>query len=226
MTRIITIRPEPGASATASAGRKLGLEVEAFPLAMIEARNWDGPDPASVDALLVASANAIRMGGEGLARYLDKPVFAVGETTASVAREAGFRVELAGDGGLQRLLAMIETRPVRLLRLAGARMIELNAPEGITVQTRIVYDAPDLPMPDALQQALRGGDALVLLHSAGAAEHFRAQCLAAGVDLSTVRIAALGPRIAEAAGEGWGELRFALKPANGVLLALAKEMCQ
>lgn len=226
MTRIITIRPEPGASATVTGGDRFGLKIEAFPLSYIEARNWDGPSPDAVDALLVGSANAIRMGGTGLDQYRDKPVFAVGDNTATVVEQAGFKVELAGDGGLQRLLGMVEKRPVQLLRLAGARMIELNAPEGITVQTRVVYDAPDLPLPDALVEALRSGDALVLLHSAGAAEHFRAECLRLGLDMSTIRIAALGPRIAEAAGGGWRELRAAKQPANGVLLALAKEMCQ
>ncbi len=226
MTRIITIRPEPGASSTVQFAQQVGLTVEAFPLSHVEPRSWDGPAPDAIDALLVGSANAMRMGGPQLEQYRDKPVFAVGDNTANEVRKAGFKVELAGDGGLQRLLGMIERRPVQLLRLAGARMIELNAPDGITVQTRVVYEAPDLPMPDALVEALRSGEALVLLHSAGAAEHFRAECLRLGLDLSAIRIAALGPRIAEAAGEGWCELRHAAKPANGVLLALAKEMCQ
>lgn len=226
MTRIITIRPEPGASATVKAGKAAGLAIAPFPLSHVEPREWTGPDPDSVDALLVGSANVFRHGGPELARYRDKPGFVVGNRTASAAREAGFTVELAGDGGLQKLLSMIDHRPVRMLRLAGKRMIEVTAPEGITVETRIVYSAYNQPIPSKLEAMLLAGDALVLLHSAGAAEHLRSECLRLGLDLAAIRLAALGPRIADAAGGGWGEVRVAENPANGVLLAIAAQMCQ
>ncbi len=224
MTPIVTIRPEPGASATVKAGLESGIFVQSYPLSRIEALSWDGPGPDSVDGLLVGSSNAIRHAGEGLQAYLEKPLFAVGEATANVARAMGFHVEMVGEGGLQELVEAIGGVPLRLLRLAGERNVPLMLPEGITVETRILYKVQDEPMPETLLSVLADG-AIVLLHSAGAAEHFRAECTRHGIDLSTVRIAALGPRIAEAAGAGWSEVRSAPQPRGGMLLALAAEMC-
>jgi uroporphyrinogen-III synthase len=224
MMRCIVIRPEPGASATVRAGEEHGIKVEPYPLSRIIPLPWEGPDPASVDALLVGSGNAIRHAGEGLQAYLDKPVFAVGEATADAARTKGLRVEMVGEGGLQGLLDGIESRPLRMLRLAGERNVPLDLPEDISVESRVLYKAEDLPMPDALVSVLREG-AVVLLHSAGSAEHFRWECERNGLDLAHIRLAALGPRIAEAAGEGWGEVRSAAQPQDPMLLALAAEMC-
>lgn len=223
---IITLRPEPHASQMCVLARQKGLEVSAFPLSEVRPLAWEGPDPASFDAILAGSANAFRHAGEGLARYRSKPVFAVGPATGRAAEEAGFTVGMAGTGGLQQLLPLIPERPVRLLRLAGARHVPIDPPEEISVTTREVYEVVHTPMPDEMAGLLTVGGALVLLHSAGAAEHFAAECDRLGIDRAGVRLAALGPRIAEAAGEGWGEVQFAPKPANGALLALAQKMCQ
>ena len=70
-----------------------------------------------------------------------------------------------------------------------------------------------------------GQGALVLLHSAAAARHFAAECDRCGVPRGAVRLAALGPRIAAAAGEGWREVRSAAEPREAALLALARQMC-
>ncbi len=225
MPSIITIRPEPGASATVEEARERGLQVSAFPLAEIRSLEWAGTDPAADDALLIGSANAIRHGGEELRKYLGSPVYAVGERTARRARRAGFRVAMTGQGGLQHVLNAMPDQDMHLLRLAAARRVPLDLPPGKTMETCVVYEALDLPMPDAMQDALRG-EALVLLHSAGAAEHFRAECMRLDLAISRVRIAALGPRIAEAAGPGWAEIRHPSKLEAGALLALAAEMCQ
>lgn len=209
---------------TVKGGAARGLAITAFPLSQVVPLDWHGPDPAEIDALLVGSANAFRHGGPGLARYQDKPVYAVGSATARAAVNRGFLVRLAGDGGLQAVLDLVTHRPVRLLRLAGQRHVPIIAPDGITLSAVDVYTVEDLPMPDAMAEILADG-ALVLLHSAGSAEHFRCQCLERGLDLSSIRLAALGPRIAEAAGEGWGAVRWSDQPASGALLDLAQQMC-
>ncbi|TIX50611.1 uroporphyrinogen-III synthase [Alteraurantiacibacter aquimixticola] len=223
---VITIRPEPASSETVANGAAQGLAISAFPLSSIEPRAWQGPDPAEVDGLLAGSMNAFRHGGEELARYHGKPVLAVGPTTAKAAREAGFEVELVGEGGLQKLLDQMDERPLRLLRLAGERHVDLAPPDGVTVEMCITYAACDCEMPPKLVETLQAGDALVLLHSAGAATHFRNECERLGIEKGGIALAALGPRIADAAGSGWGKLRSAQRPAAGALLALAKEMCQ
>ncbi len=105
------------------------------------------------------------------------------------------------------------------------RHVEIAVPEGVALTTITIYAMHDLPMPETMARQLAEG-ALVLLHSAGAAEHFRAQCIAHGLDLTRILLAALGPRIAEAAGAGWGDLRWPEKPSSGALLDLAADMCQ
>jgi uroporphyrinogen-III synthase len=65
----------------------------------------------------------------------------------------------------------------------------------------------------------------VLLHSAVAARHLAAECDRLGIPRAAIALAALGQRIAAAAGEGWRELRAAAAPRDATLLALARDMC-
>lgn len=220
---VVVIRPEPGCSVTTEAARAGGLDARAFPLFRIRPRGWEPAAAEEVDALLLGSANALRYGGESLGRFRDKPVYAVGEATAEAARGAGFRVAHVGTGGLQAVLDTI-AGPMRLLRLAGEEHVPLHASAGVTLETRIVYAAEPVPMPPGLVELLREG-AVVLLHSAAAARHFAAECNRLRVPRQKVRLAALGPRIAQGSGSGWCQLRFASKPAEGALLALAADLC-
>jgi uroporphyrinogen-III synthase len=221
---ILTIRPEPGASSTVDAGREAGLAIEAFPLFDVRPVAWDPPSPEAFDGLLLGSANAVRHAGAALAAFRDKPVFAVGETTAAAAEHAGLTVAASGQGGLQALLDRALSGPLRLLRLAGEEHVELTSPSGVIVETRVVYRTIARSLPEGLAERLRNG-ALVLLHSAAAAHHFAGECDRLGIARGYVRLAALGPRIAAVAGEGWGEARSAAVPEEAALLALARDMC-
>lgn len=186
---------------------------------------WYVPEPDSVDAVLVGSANALRHGGNGLARLAGKPAYAVGETTASACREAGLEVAANGDGGLQHVLTRLDPAHWYLLRLAGAARVDLNPPPGVTIAERIVYASERLPMPPDLAETLRE-PAVIALHSAEAARHLRAQCETQHIDLSQLSLTAIGPRVAEAAGQGWREVRSVATPSEAALLALAGEMCK
>lgn len=220
---ILTLRPEPGSSATVAAGLAAGLTIEACPLFEIRPVAWEAPSPDSVDALLLGSANAVRHAGEALEAFRGKPVHAVGEATARAADTAGFAVATVGTGTLQPLIDSLPP-PLRLLRLTGVEHVPVTPQPGIAIVTRVVYDSVPLPLPDAMAACLTGG-IVVLLHSAAAARHFAAECSRHGVWRSGVRLAALGPRIAAAAGEGWQEVRSAAEPREAALLALARHMC-
>lgn len=222
--RIVAIRPEPGLSATIAAGRAEGLAIEGWPLFEIRAREWDPPSPDEIDAVLLGSVNALRHGGPAVAPFSGKPVFAVGETTAEAAREVGFAIAATGEGGLQKLLDGLAGENLRLLRLAGAERVPLDPPVGIELVTRIVYESAALPMPAELAAALREG-ALVLAHSAVAVRHLAEQCDRRGVSRGGIAIAALSPRIAAEAGNGWARLAAAENPRETALLALARDMC-
>lgn len=221
---LIVIRPEPGCAATLAAARTAGLEAQGFPLFAIEQKPWAVPDAAGFDGLLVGSANVFRKGGAGLEGLRHLPVHCVGETTAEAARAAGFTVAGCGRGGLQAVLDKIPAG-TRLLRLAGEERVDLLPPEGVTMTERVVYASKPQAMPEALAQALQNGP-VVLLHSAEAARHFAAECDRLGLPRETMALAALGPRIAAAAGRGWQACQSAESPNDTALLALAARMCQ
>lgn len=223
MIPIIAIRPEPGLSATIARGREAGLRIEGVPLFEIRPLDWEPPPAGDFEALLIGSANAIRHGGPALDGYRRLPVHAVGENTARAASEAGLAIGSVGEGGLQALLDG-QGRGRRYLRLAGQAHVPLVIPAGSTVTTRIVYQSARLPMPEALAEKLRDR-ALVLLHSAEAARHLADECARLGLGRERIALAGLGPRIAEAAGGGWVDLRSAERPTESALLALTRDMC-
>jgi len=220
---LLALRPEPGLAATLEKARALGLGITGLALSEISAVAWDCPDTASVDGLLIGSANAILHGGAHLARLTDKPVYAVGEATAAAARAAGFTVAMTGSGGLQGVLDAIPS-PCHLLRIAGEEHVPLTPPAGVSFAEVIAYRSVMLPL-DPAADLLGTGEALVLLHSAATAAHFAAECDRLGSDRASITLAALGPRIAAAAGEGWAGVHTATRPDEAALMQLAFDLC-
>lgn len=225
MIPLAIIRPEPGAAATVRAARALGLDARAFPLFAIAPRPWDAPPRADIDALLLGSANALRHAGAALADYAGMPAYAVGETTAQAARDAGLRVAFTGSGGLQGGIAHLEPGHRRLLRLCGETRVALEVPAGFRLVERACYASVALPMPPGLIALLRA-PVVVALHSAEAARHFAAGCADAGLDRGRIALACLAGRVATAAGSGWRGCDVADRADDAALLALAARMCQ
>lgn len=225
MIPVIVIRPQPGCDATVAEARMLGLEAHGVPLFVVAPLAWQAPAPDSFDALLLGSANALRHGGPQLSAYAGKPVYTVGATTAEAAHAAGLVVVATGHGGLQPVLDAIRPEHRRLLRLAGQERISLVPPANVGMIERVVYASTVLPMPHALVARLRE-PAVVMLHSAEAARHFAAECDRQAVDRSRLALAAIGPRVAAAAGEGWHALGIAPRTDGASMLALARQMCQ
>ena len=223
MTKILAIRPEPGLSSTLEAARQKGLDIVGRPLSEIAPLAWECPDPDSIDALLIGSANAILHGGEHLKELTGKPVYAVGQTTADVARTSGFEIAAVGAGGLQNVLESVSV-PKRLLRIAGAEHVPLEVPDGITILTVTVYENRVLLMDPEVVSRL-GSRPLVLLHSAAAARHFASECDRLGLNRGDIALAVLGPRIAEAAGGGWRSVHISPQPSDGALLEMIRDIC-
>ncbi len=219
----LALRPEPGLAATLDKARAMGLRATGHALSEIRGVAWDCPDPAGIDGLLIGSANAILHGGPQLARLVDKPIYAVGEATAAAARAAGFTVALTGTGGLQGVLDAIAA-PCHLLRIAGEEHVPLAPPTGVSFAEVIAYRSVALPL-DPQAALLASGEALVLLHSAATARHFAEECDRLGVPRAAVTLAALGPRIAAAAGEGWAGVHIAAQPDEATLLQLVFDLC-
>lgn len=223
MSYVLAVRPQPGLAATMAAGERLGLNMIGYPLFEVRALDWDCSDPDSIDALLIGSANAIRHGGEALASLKDKPVHAVGETTAEVAREAGFTVAAVGSGGLQQVLDDIAA-PCRLLRIAGANHVDLKPPTGVEITTVIVYDTVPMELPEPLRP-LHDLGLTVLLHSAAAAEQFDRESRRLALQRDRISLAVIGPRVASSAGKGWKAIHVSPSPNDRALLEMVREMC-
>jgi uroporphyrinogen-III synthase len=225
MMPLIIIRPEPGCDATLTVARDLRLDAYGFPLFEVTPVAWEAPDPAGIDALLVGSANAVRHAGEQLQLYVGMPTYTVGRATAEVAQQAGLAIAMVGAGGLQAVLNRMDPAHRSLLRLAGRERIGLSPPDGAELTECVTYASRALAMPQELA-ALLASPAVVMLHSAEAARHFAGECDRIGVERAHISLAAMGPRIANAAGTGWARLEVAAKPDDTALLALARNMCQ
>ena len=219
------VRPQPGWDATAQAARERGIAVIGHPLFVAEPLEWEAPE-GPFDAILAGSAAVFREGGPGLTGLRSLPVLAVGKATAHAAEEAGFDVAMIGTGGLQGVLDQAPPVFTRMLRLAGEERVDLRGAEGRTITDRVVYRMRALPLSDGFLRALPTENALVALHSAAAARHFAAECDRSGLARGALEILALGPRIAQAAGEGWAAVHTCATPADATLIGKAAALCQ
>ena len=225
MKPLFLFRPEPGWSVSAQTARDMGLNVHGAPLFAIEPIEWIVPSPDDFDGILVGSANAFRHGGKHLEKLTRLPVHAVGEATADAARIAGFLVGLTGRGGLQGLVDELGNRKLQLLRLAGQDRVALRPPDGIEVETRVLYRAVAEDLSQESAELLRDGGVAVL-HSGAAAARLRDEFDRLDLNSAVVDLAVIGPRVAEMAGEGWRSIHIADAPGDSELLALARALCQ
>jgi uroporphyrinogen-III synthase len=214
MRRLLVLRPEPGATVTVKRARDRGLDAAAVPLFEVEPLGWKAPDPSPYDGLLLTSANAIRHGGEELAKLRGLPAYCVGEATAEAAREARFNIVATGDRGVDQLLGSIEPG-LKLLHLCGEDRREPANAGSITAIP--VYRAKELEHPDL--SLARGTVALIPSPRAG--RRF-AELIS---DRGSIAIVAISPAAAESAGTGWKVVETAAEPNDDALLALAARLC-
>src|SRR5690606_10040333 len=74
---LIILRPEPGAGRTAARAARMGLTAHLCPLFEARALDWAAPSPGRFDALLLTSAQTVRMAGPQLDQYRALPAYAV-----------------------------------------------------------------------------------------------------------------------------------------------------
>lgn len=213
--KILVIRPEPGASATAARAKAAGFEPILLPFYEVRPRRWTVADPSIYDALLVTSANAIRHGGD-----LPKlPVCAVGERSAGAARAAGLTVAVTGNVDADAAIAEAAKAGFhRLLWLAGAEHKQPAIPAGVSLDTIICYVSDALPLPPDAAKNIGEAD-VVALHSPRAARHFGAVAEKLRIPKTALAIAAFSPTIAKAAGQGWRAVAIAAQPKDSALLS-------
>lgn len=219
MTRpVAVLRPEPGNAATIERLAAIGLTAIRLPLFDVAALDWQPPDPAAFDALMLTSANAVRCAGGGLAALAGLPVLAVGAATAEAARAAGLTVAQVGSGDAAALAAEAETRGIRrALLLAGRdRMLDTG---GIVARAIAIYASDPLPVTAAALAALAGS--VAMLHSTRAASRLAEMVDAAGSGRAVIRLAAISRPVAAAAGPRWAQVGVAATPTDAALVACA-----
>lgn len=226
MRSVLVLRPSPGAEETAARAEAMGLHAVVAPLFAVRPLAWNAPHPGSVDAVMLTSANAPRHAGAALQSFAGLPCYAVGEATAGEAKRHGFTDIRTGDSDGAALAETMAREGIRNpLHLCGRDHIPLERP-GLSIVRRIVYAAEALDaLPPKAERALAGG-AVALVHSPRSAATLAALTDAAGLDRSTIRVAAISPAAADAAGSGWRCREAAAAPSDDALLELAGKLCK
>jgi len=219
MRRLFVFRPEPASRQTIVKAQAIGLDAVSIPLFELHKLEWSPPEAGDYDALLLTSANTVKMAGDRLDVYRALPVHAVGEGTAVAARVAGLGVATVGGGGVDQLLGEIDPG-LRLLHLCGEDRREPSVPAH-AITSVPVYRAAEKAEVQGLGQ-LKGQ--VAVLHSPRAAK--RLAELVDPADRATIQIAAISAAAAEAVGEGWQDVRIASSPNDAELLALAARLCE
>lgn len=224
MTGVLVTRPQPGAAETEAALRALGYRPVLAPLLTIEPLPGPPIDLTGFDAVAVTSANGLRaLAGRSAERAL--PLYAVGERTAALARDAGFREVHAAGGDVISLSRLLSGRGPRVLHVAGEDVAGELAPADVVVTRITTYRAmPVDDLPDAAATALREGQvAYVALFSPRTAGVFVRLVQKAGLSVPVGRLTALciSAAVARAVqGFGFTETRVAVQPDAASLLAL------
>ncbi|HEX7819197.1 MAG TPA: uroporphyrinogen-III synthase [Sphingobium sp.] len=215
---VLVLRPDPGAARTGEALDKLGFRPVLYPLFAVEPVDWTPPDPADFDAVLVTSANAMRLGGPGLSRYCRLPLFAVGETSAKAATKAGFHSVVAGGGNAVFTLPLIMAAGHRrVLHLCGMEVRD-HDDLGLSILRIPVYGTVPAGDAEGLRRAIpRARGVFALIHSPRAGE--RLDELVTVEDRRHITIVAISGAASEACGSGWHDRVIAGAATDEALLA-------
>lgn len=224
MTGVLVTRPEPGAAETEAALRALGYRPILAPLMTIVSVSGPPLDLTGYDAVAVTSANGLReLAMRSAERAL--PLYAVGERTAALARDIGFREVHAAGGDVSSLSRLLSGRGGRVLHVAGEDVAGELSPADVVVTRIIAYRAvPVADLPEPVVTALRDGQvAYVALFSPRTASVFVRLAQKAGLSAPVCGLTALciSAAVARAAqGFGFSETRVAAQPDAASLLAL------
>jgi uroporphyrinogen-III synthase len=201
---VLVTRPHPDDEATAGALRARGFEALQAPMLRFEPVPFHDDADERYGAIIVTSANALRAIAPHLAgsRLLKLPLFAVGEHTASAARDAGFGEVMTAKGDAAALrdlvLASVKTKQLKkaatLLYLAGADLARDLAGElgekGFTVVTHTTYRMiPASSLPREICDAFVANRIEAVLHySRRSARAFLDAARSGGVEISALAL--------------------------------------
>jgi uroporphyrinogen-III synthase len=216
--KLLILRPQPGADATAKRVRAAGFEPIVMPLFAIESLQFPAVSADDYDAVLLTSGNAVRATGYNIMQLRSLPIYVVGTATASALAKLSLDPEFVGAEGVDAMLLKVQERGhCKLLWLTGEDFSEPRLPATINLDIRFVYRSAALPVPDKFGDALDCADA-VMLHSARAARHFAYLCDSSGLARKDINIVTFSQNIADSAGSGWADIIVSPAPNDSALL--------
>ena len=224
---MLVTRPAPGASVTASRLQAEGWRPVVAPFLTVRPVHVALPHPATLQAVVAASGNAVALPGA----YHGLPLLAVGNATASRARAAGFHQVHSADGDAAALTALATRTldpaqgPLLLATGRGQGMALARAlrRRGFAVRRRAIYAAvPVRRFPAHAGDAVSNGLEAALFFSTETAHAF-ARCLPISLRtcLRCTDAAVIGQGAADALRHlPWRAVRVAVRPTQDGVLAL------
>lgn len=230
--KLLVTRPALDAGPLSDLLTAAGHTVLLDPLLSIRFRDGSALDLGDVTGLLFTSSNGVRAFA-ALSTRRDIATYAVGDRTATLARECGFSSVESADGDVAALVALIKAgrRPEDglLLHISGhdvaGELAQSLETAGYRIRRSVLYDAvPADDLSPATRAALDSG-ALdgVLLFSPRTARHFAALLQRSGLAARAGGLAAwcLSPAVVEALdGLNFRQIHIAARPTQAALLSL------
>lgn len=218
--KLLVIRPQPGAGATAHRLSAAGHAPCVMPLFAIEHLPMQPVSTQGYGAIMLTSGNAARAAVDFLTGDHNLPIYAVGSATASALHKLSVPVAKTGSDGVEALVGVaVADGHKRLLWLAGEDHNAIPHIHGVRIDIEIVYRSAAVDTPDNFAGTVTQSDA-VILHSSRAAVHFAALCDALELQRSGLTLATFSHAIALSAGAGWASVIVADAPNDAALLAV------
>lgn len=234
--RVLITRPREDAAAFAAELANRGHEALIEPLLEVEYLGVEGSglDLKSVQALLFTSANGVRAFVRVEPRR-DLPVYAVGDATAALARDAGFGEVYSAAGDVSALAKLVTARlnPMRgtLLHVAASKVAGdlqgLLEKSGFEIVRHVLYrtEVRSAFSAQVCGFLTSGEIEAVTLFSPRTARTFANLVLAANLQgcLEDIFVVCLSQAVADQVAHlNWKGVRVAAEPNKGALLACLK----
>lgn len=230
--RVLVTRPLPDADDTAAALIALGHEPVVVPLIEVTFEPVADLDLSGIQAVLITSANGARALASASKRR-DMAVFAVGDASATAARQCGFDQTLSAEGNVEALADLVKTsldpQNGPLVHVAGTviagDLAGALARSGFDVRREVLYRAPPVgKLPETIKKRLSEGSLdAALFYSPRTAAQFVSLVVAGGLAECCNRVVAfaLSDAVAEELGAlEFGNIRSAEKPDQDSLLSV------
>lgn len=232
MKTILVTRPTTESKPTGEKLETLGHSVVYAPMLNISPVSFEIPDDSR--SLIVTSKNGARF---GLANIGDKarPIFAVGEQTAAVARSMGFTNVTVGPGTARKLVPILlecgESAKRDYAHLCGNEIAynisDVLQDEGIdAINTTTYQTLPNRSFSMAVEEAMEEGQIdAVLFYSPRTATIFEEAISETGHHdwLPQLDAYCLSPRVADELMGPWRTVQHAVMPTEKALFRLFKD---